>query len=415
MKKHEKQLKAFQDKTRFKYILAGRRGGKTELIVEDIIKTATTMPPGAEIFYIGPTNQQAKEIVWERLEERMSIDKWSYRDFISKQCFYLPRKRKIYVIGAEKIRRIRGHKVARAYLDEVAFFEQDLFQIWRAVRPALSDLKGGAIVSTTPNGKGTQAYDFYLSAMRTKDWTYHHWLTIDNPGIDPQEIEDAKNEMDEKSFRQEYMATWEAFEGLAYYNFNENIHIKKQEPISTEYPLILHFDFNVNPTSLVLGQKYGDVYRLKKEYSIKNSSTEKTVENFCEDFKHLKDSIELRIRGDSTGRNRSSETGRANYETVHEILDVNGFHYLHEVPAKNPSPIDRVQHVNNYLMNARKVHRLEVDPSCTDTIRDLSSQVLEGRFPSDKNNLGHKADAIGYGIYWDWINTRDVKSSTIQL
>lgn len=413
--KHLKQIAAYKDPARFKFILAGRRGGKSELIVEDIAKSVSLMPPRSDIFYIGPTNQSAKEIIWNRLEERFYQNKYRFEPYVSKQCFEFAKQRLVYVIGGEKIRRIRGHKVFKAYLDELAFFESDLQDVWRAVRPSLSDLKGKVICSTTPNGKGTQAYDFYLEAIKNPDWTYHHWFSTDNPGLDRQEIEDAKRELDERSFKQEYEASWQSFEGVAYYNFDENIHVKKQPPIDFNLPLILHFDFNVNPTTLVLGQRHPDMYRLKKEYSFKNSSTEKTIEAFCEDFKEHKSKINIKIRGDASGSARSSTTGYADYYYIHETLRSYGFNFQQEVKASNPPIVDRVKHMNGYLKNGLGQHRVEFDPSLTDTIRDFSSQETDGRVPVDKNNLGHKADAVGYGIYWDWMTTQNVRSSSIQL
>src|SRR5690606_38788735 len=177
----------------------------------------------------------------------------------------------------------------RAVLDEVAFFKQPIKKIWRALRPALSDLKGEVRVCTTPNGKGTEAYDFWLEAKANSEWSTHQWITLDNPFIDPEEIEAAKRDMDEISFRQEYMATWETFADLAYYCFDENIHVHKQPPIDDAQPVILGFDFNVNPTTLLVAQKdrfYNrPVMRFKKEYSLKNSSTEETVEKFCQENK----------------------------------------------------------------------------------------------------------------------------------
>jgi len=385
-------------------------------MINDVSRAVSQMPPRSDIFYIGPTNQTAKEIVWERLEQRFYENKWRFRDLISRQVFQFVGGRNVYVIGAEKIRRIRGHKVFRAYLDELAFFDTDLNNVWRAVRPALSDLKGGAICATTPNGKGTQAYDFYLQIMKNPEWSYHHWYTLDNPSIDQQEIQSARAEMDEKSFKQEYEASWESYEGLAYYTFNETIHIKKQPEINIEMPLILHFDFNVNPTTLVLGQRYPDMYRFKREYSFRNSSTLATVRQFCEDFKDKKDKLQLKIRGDASGNNRSSTTGFADYFYIKELLNQNGFQFSMEVPGANPPIVDRVQHMNSYLQSAQGSHKVEFDPSMGETIRDFSSQVLEGRFPSDKNNLGHKADAVSYGVYWDWLHTRQVaRSSMIQL
>lgn len=416
MTKHLKQIAAYKDPSRFKLILAGRRGGKTELIVNDISKAVSEMPNNSRIFYIGPTNQMAMEIIWERLEDRFYFNKWRYKDLKSSQRFEFSNGRAVQVIGAEKIRRIRGQKVFKAYLDELAFFDSDLTQVWRAVRPALSDLGGKAILATTPNGKGSQAYDFYLAIRQNPEWAFHHWFTLDNPAIDPEEVEAARRELDEKSFKQEFEASWESYEGLAYYSFNENLHIKRQPPIEEALPLILHFDFNVNPTTLVLGQRYPEMYRFKKEYSLKNSSTLSTVRQFAEDFKERKERLLLKIRGDASGRSRSSTTGFADYHYIKEMLVSYGFNFQMEVPAANPPIVDRVQHMNSYLMSADGSHRVEFDPSMTDTIRDFSSQVLEGRFPSDKNNLGHKADAVSYGVYWDWIQSRSAsRSSMIQL
>jgi len=155
--RHIKQEQAFADETRHKYILAGRRGGKTTGMREDILQNILHTPHGGEIYYIGPTNMQAIELIWDELEMRMEQMRWKFQARISKQRFEFSNMRKIYIIGAEKIRRIRGHKVYRAYLDELAYYETPLAEVWRAVRPALTDLQGRALCATTPDGKGTLA------------------------------------------------------------------------------------------------------------------------------------------------------------------------------------------------------------------------------------------------------------------
>lgn len=415
MRKHVKQIEFLDDKTRFKFLLAGRRGGKTVGLVENAAESQPICPNGGETFYIGPTNQGAMELAWEKLEERFDQLKWRVKPRISEQCFHMTRGRKIYIIGAEKIRRIRGHKVWRAYLDEVAFFTDDLNKIWRAVRPALSDLRGSATLATTPNGKGTQAYDFYLSILNKPNWKYFHWKTIDNPFISEDEIADARHELDEKSFRQEYEAQWESFEGLAYYCFNENTHIKPCKDFDFNAPVVMCLDFNVNPTSLILAQHYNGKVYFKKEYSQKNSSTVDTMRSFCEDFKAHRSEMKIEIYGDATGNSRKSSTGRSDYYYIEEILAANLFNYQKKVMSANPAIVDRVAHMNAWLKNAAGESRIEVDPSCVDLIRDLSSQVLEGRFPSDKNNLGHKGDAVGYYINWLQIMSTRRPQGSIQL
>jgi len=397
--KHLKQIECFNDPARFKLILAGRRGGKTYLLTEDILKTACSMPSWAEIFYIGPTNTQAIEIIWEPLIKRLDELGWSYDDKISKHRIELANHKKIYIIGAEKIKRVRGHAVAKAYLDEVAYYETDLNYVWRTVRPTLTDLKGGAICSTTPDGKGTQAYDFYMDKKGDGKWKYFYWTSRDNPFLDPEEILEAQDELDEKSYKQEYEALWESFEGLAYYSFHED-QVKLQKPVDFNLPVHLAFDFNVNPTTLLISQLEDGKMRYKREYSFPNSSTEETVIEFCADYAKYAANMSIKIRGDAAGSARSSNTGRSDYQYVQEILTASGFRWEMQVLSANPPIVDRVKKVNSWLKSFTGLSRIEIDPSCKELIKDLSSQEVKGRIPSDKNNRGHKTDALGYDIYY---------------
>jgi len=415
MKQNPKQVDAFNDPSRHRYLNCGRRGGKTFILVEELLRSIDQAPYRNEVVYIGPTNSHAKEVIWEPIEDALDALGWRYKAQVSKQRFELMGKRKIYIIGAEKISRVRGRPLHFAALDELAYFNSDLDDVWRAVRPALSDTKGRSIVATTPDGKGSQAYEWFIKAQTDPQWSLHTWHTLDNPWIDPDEIEDAKRELDEKSFRQEYLATWESFEGLAYYNFDEETHVRKQPDINYSKAIHMSFDFNVNPTTLLLSQRYGDTLRYKQEYSLKHSSTEATVHQFCNDFKNKAEYIKIKIRGDASGKSRSSTTGKSDYHYVEEILKSHGFNYVIEILPKNPPIVDRLKHVNGWLKPVAGNHRIEIDPSCKDLIRDLSSQELNGRHPSDKNNLGHKADALGYDVYYEHKIGDRKKSRTLEL
>lgn len=413
---HPKQAQAYADPTRHQFVLAGRRGGKTVLIRERILRALNRAPDNGEVFYIGPTLHDATEIIWEPMLDRLEELGWPHKALISKRRIEFSRRRKLYVIGAEKIRRVRGHPLVLAALDEVAFYSTPLQDIWKAVRPALSDFGGRALITTTPNGKGTDAYDFYLEILKhPNEWAYRYWHTADNPHIASSEIESAKRDMDERSFRQEYEATWESFEGLAYYNFRENVHIKPCKELDTSLPLGIALDFNVNPTTLLVLQRAGENIRCRREYSFKNSSTLATIKAFCDDHKDWKERGPIHIHGDAAGFARGSQTGFSDYHYVKQQLEAAGFQFMMCVPGANPPIVDRVNRVNAWLRNARGEIRLTIDPGCSDTIRDLSSQQLDGRHPSPANNLGHKADALGYYIHWTQLMQMRGKQGTIQL
>lgn len=426
--RHRKQIAMMNDPSRFKFILAGRRGGKTKGMAELMVEDIHTCPPRGTVFYIGPTNQQAMELIWEELDERLYQTNWSYKPLVSKQRFEFSRRRRLMVIGAEKLSRIRGHKAWSVNGDELAFWKADLNKAWRAIRPTLTDFRGKCRFGTTPDGKGTQTYKFYLDLMKSKkdrktgleipsEWKYFYWKTLDNPFLDPDEIEEARNTMDEKSFRQEYEAEWESFEGLAYYCFDEKKHIATEsiKKIDESKPLGLVFDFNVNPTTILLAQDVGDSIVWRGEYSQKNSSTLDTLKTFCDEHRHLKDKIKLDIHGDSTGKNRKSNTGYSDYHYVQELLTERGFKFEYKVPAVNPSIVDRVAHSNGFLKNVKGDSRTLIDPSCVELINDLGTQPLEGREPSSKGNIGHKADAFGYRIWWQILMGRKQETTWGEL
>jgi hypothetical protein len=398
-KANPKQIAAFHETKRNNLILAGRRGGKTFVMLERCLRKLAYSKKNAEVYYIGPTNQSSKELAWDFFQNRIYRLGWECKPLISRQVFLLPDDRKLYVIGAEKIERIRGHKVWHVAMDEVAYYSKSLSHIWKAVRPALSDLKGTADFGTTPNGKGSDAHDWFQYHKGNFGWAYHHWTSLENPWLDPKEIEDAKRDLDEKAFRQEYEATWETYEGLAYYNFNDDTHVKPCSTFTPGVPLHLVFDFNVNPTTLLVSQFVGDKMYYRREYSFADSSTERTIKAFITDYKDLS-TLPVKIRGDASGNQRKSTTGRTDYQYIHEALtnDRIGFH--HEVPSVNPPIIDRLNAVNGWLKPLVGEPKIIIDPSCKYLIKDLGGQKLEGRHPSPANNLGHKADALGYDIFW---------------
>ena len=390
-------------------VLAGRRGGKTFLMLERCLKKMAHSKPKDEVYFVGPSNHHAKELAWDYFKFKLAKLGWSHKPMISRQMIELQEERKIYVIGAEKIDRIRGHKVWHVALDEIAYYTHPLADIWKAVRPSLTDRKGSADFGTTPDGKGSDAYEWFMNHKGRFGWSYHHWTSIENPYLDPTEIEEAKRDLDEKAFNQEYLATWETYEGLAYYNFDEGLHVAPCSAISLQHELVLSFDFNVNPTTLLLSQLVGHKKYIRREYSFADSSTERTVKAFIEDYIRGP-RVPIKLRGDAAGNQRKSTTGKSDYQYIHEALSIAGIKFTHEVPLSNPAIIDRVNAVNGWLKPMAGDPKIVIDPSCKQLIRDLAGQKTEGRLPSPANNMGHKADALGYDVYWDHLMSKRPQS-----
>ena len=65
---HPAQLQIFQSNKRFKIVAAGRRFGKSYLSAWLLLINAI-QSESKDVFYIAPTFQQAKDIMWSMLKE----------------------------------------------------------------------------------------------------------------------------------------------------------------------------------------------------------------------------------------------------------------------------------------------------------------------------------------------------------
>lgn len=117
---------------------------------------------------------------------------------------------KICVRSAQSPDAIRGDYAHGAVLDEGAFMEPDVW--YKIIRPMLTDKKGWAIFATTPNGFNWFR-DICTAAKRRHNWKEWHFPSTLNPSIDPDEIAEARLDLSERDFRQEYEADFVEVEG----------------------------------------------------------------------------------------------------------------------------------------------------------------------------------------------------------
>ena len=113
----------------------------------------------------------------------------------------------IQFFSADNYDSIRGDGYHFLVIDEAADALRDP-KIWTdAIRPALSDTNGIALIIGTPKGRNL----FFQLFNRGEDpeypdWASFHAITADNPYIPKAEIEAAKKELPEDAYQQEYDA-----------------------------------------------------------------------------------------------------------------------------------------------------------------------------------------------------------------
>lgn len=199
------QQEVWNDPTRFKVIAAGRRTGKSRLAAWYLIVEALQSEKG-HVWYVAPTQQQARDIMWQQLLELAHpVITGSH---VNNMQVKLVNGSTISLKGADRPETMRGVALKFLVLDEYADIKPQVFE--QILRPALADLKGKAVFIGTPKGRN-HFYDLFKQGQsEVKDWQSWHFTSLDNPLLDPEEIEVAKSSMSSFSFRQEFMASFEA-------------------------------------------------------------------------------------------------------------------------------------------------------------------------------------------------------------
>ena len=221
---HPAQLEIFNSTARFKVVSAGRRFGKSRLAAWILIIKAL-QSESKDVFYIGPTFQQAKDIMWNMLKELLHGTDLIETTHENTATMKLVNGRRISLKGSDRPDTLRGVGLAYVVLDEYASMKVEVWE--QIIRPTLSDVKGGALFIGTPAGKN-HFYDLFLEAEKDEDWEAFQYTSTDNPLIDPKEVEVARRTMSTQAFRQEFEASFVSFTGGIFKN--EWIKYDENEP-----------------------------------------------------------------------------------------------------------------------------------------------------------------------------------------
>ena len=204
---HPAQLEIFKSDKRFKIVAAGRRFGKSYLSAWLLLINAI-QSESKDVFYIAPTFQQAKDIMWSMLKE-LGKD-LILQAYENTAVLTLINGRKIYLKGSDRPETLRGVGLSYVVLDEYASMKPVVWE--QIIRPTLADVEGRALFIGTPAGKN-HFFDLYQDAKDDEDWDAFQFTSVDNPFLSAKEIAAASKSMSSMSFRQEFEASFETFSG----------------------------------------------------------------------------------------------------------------------------------------------------------------------------------------------------------
>lgn len=389
MRLHPAQNMVFKDAHRFKVVVAGRRWGKTALS-RTILITRVRIPK-QKVWYIAPSYRMAKMIMWDELKESIP-KKWVAKIHETELSIRLVNGSIIECKGADQPDTLRGVGLHYVVLDE---FQDMHFDTWtKVIRPTLATTNGDAMFIGTPKAFN-HLYEVYTFGQDSNkaQWASWQFPTISSPFIPQQEIEAAREDMDPKSFRQEFEASFETMSGRVYHQFDRNIHVGKYE-FDPKLPIWVGQDFNIDPMSTVIlqPQSNGELWAVDEIYFY-NSNTEEIVEEL--ERRYWRNTKQIIVYPDPAGNNRQHARGESDLDIFRE----HGFRKI-KYRRKHPKIADRVNCVNKMLRDATGRVKLKIDGSCKNLISSLDQTMYKAgsRDIDKKANVEHLTDALGYPI-----------------
>jgi len=390
------QAEIARDTHRFKVVVAGRRFGKTHLAIRELCKQARH--PEKQVWYVAPTYRQAKLIAWNKIKRVLSDLKWIQKINEAELTIMLKNSSVISLKGADNSDSLRGVGLDFIVLDE--FAEMDKAAWHEVLRPTLADKQGSALFIGTPKGFSNWAHDMYVAENSSDAWKSFQYTTLDGGNVPQEEIDAARSDLDERSFRQEFMATFEEYAGRIYYSFEPKQNVVE---FAQDIPRTLYIgmDFNIDPMSAVIFVKNNEVLWAIDEVRIFSSNTNEMIDEITSRYPNHR----YICFPDPAGRQRKTS---ANGVTDIRILQNAGW----TVKARNKhTPIrDRINSVNSRLCADSQERFLFIDPKCKHTIEGLTKQVYkEGTMQPEKDGLDHMMDALGYCVDGLFPITRDTE------
>lgn len=398
----------WQKKARFRDAVCGRRFGKTFLGKAEIRRAVRyaaiwNVSVEDEIWYCAPTFKQAKRVFWRRLKQAIPAS-WRATKPNETECSITTKAGHVVrIVGLDAYDNLRGSGLFFALVDEWADCP---YEAWEEVlRPMLSTCKfivngeqrvgGHALRIGTPKGFN-HCYDSYLDGQG-KEPDHKSWLytSVDGGNVPAEEIEAARRKMDPRTFRQEYLASFENYQGVIYYCFDRRQNytddtVQPAKPGIAADALHIGMDFNVGKMAAVVFVVRSDLPRAVDEF-VEVFDTPAMIEKIKERYP----SHAITVYPDASGQNRKTSNAS---ESDLSLLKKAGFTVV--VDSTNPAVKDRINSMNAMLCNTYGERRLLVNTNkCPKFTLCLERQIYDDKGePDKKGGFDHTNDGGGYFI-----------------
>jgi len=274
------------------------------------------------------------------------------------------------------------------------------------------------MAATNPDSPAHWAYKHFIEQENEMRKTYYS-VTSDNPFLDPNYVKMLLKNLPPKLAERMVYGKWVDIAGeVIYYAYNRDVHfVKSKYRVNLAYPIYWTHDFNIGynkPISSCFYQYIEGVFHFFAEIVIDGASTEAVCQE-ADSRGLLAHKVPYYvIQGDASGKARSTNSNRSNYDIIRQHFTDKKIPYEYQVPLSNPPIKTRHNLVNSFFRNAEGASRCYVYEDCEVLDEGLRTTKIKqgGQYiEDDSKRYQHVTTALGYGIYFTNLkNTKSVSS-----
>jgi hypothetical protein len=412
--------RVYQSPTRNRIVVGGRRIGKTEFLLAECIKALR--PPQQSVWYICPTYKMAKAIFWERIKQVIPRGHMARAPHETDLKIWLKNGSTLELKGADNPDSLRGVGVNQFLLDELDFWDKPETAYGAVLRPMLVTTRGGMVAVGSPNGFRLLK-DFYDRGQNgVPNWESWLFKTRDFVAplghIDPAEFEEAKRDMDERTYLQEWEANFLLATGRVAYNWSP-ANCNKEITYNPKEDVYVSLDFNVQPAAGILAHiDNNEIVQQFDEIHLSDAWTQLVIDKVADKLKNHE--AKIRVYGDPAGTRRHSSSKETDWQIAEKTLRMKfgnrvSFLYSRGTIAER----EKINCLNARICNAMGERRYFANPiTCRETIKDFEQVKARPDGTIDKSDTArtHWFDAAGYLCVGKWpMGSRMVSSAHINI
>jgi phage terminase large subunit len=367
----------------YRFICAAlsRRLGKT--YIANIVGQLVTLVPGSNVLIISP-NYNLSSISFELQRKFIKhFDLEIARDNLKDRVIELENGSTIRMGSVSTVDSTVGRSYDLIIFDEAALSSQgeDAFNV--ALRPTLDKLASKAIFISTPRGKNNWFSKFFDRGFSEdfSQWCSIHADYLENPRMTDADVLEARRAMSKAEFEQEYMASFNTFEGQIF--DSSSVVIAEYSPVDGESFAGCDPGYRDATAWATIRYCYeSDCYWIVDEYLESQASTSEHAKHFQTQIDRW--GVELCFI-DSAAAQFAADLA-----------------YEYDIPTQRAKKdvLPGIAYVQTLIQNGR----LKVDPRCKHVLEmldqyrwDTKETLTRERPVHDK--YSHMADAVRYALY----------------